>query len=159
MESIFELLPTYGDCCHMKPSENAAMQEIDMVKSDIVWQRFDSFLLEKTGAAANAAYRDKVRKNLAEQRRLVDLPMPANVKVHAVVSKAVDRTLIQFQGGKHTYGKPSWGVSLNAGDGTVPAISAIGHVPQGNLIWSTRDHQFIFDDDSIWPRLRAILSR
>jgi pimeloyl-ACP methyl ester carboxylesterase len=159
MDSIYELLPTYGDCCHMKASENDPMQEVDMIKTELVWQRFDSFLLEKTGAAANPAFRERVRRNLAEQRRLVDLPMPANVRFYAVVSKAVERTLVQFQGGKHRIGKPAWGVAINAGDGTVPIVSALGHVPKDNLIWSSREHQFIFDDDAIWPRLKTILAQ
>lgn len=159
MDSIYELLPTYPDCCHMKTSENAPMQEVDMVKTEAVWQRFDSFLLEKAGAAANPAFRERVRKNLAEQRRLVDLAMPANVRFYAVVSKAVERTLVQFQGGKRGIGKPGWGVAINAGDGTVPIVSALGHAPKDNLIWSNREHQFIFDDDAIWPRLKTILAQ
>lgn len=157
MDSLYELLPTYPDCCHMKPDASAPMQEVNLIKTELVWQRFDNFLLEKTGAAANKAFRDRVRKNMAEQRRLVDLPMPANVRFYAVVGKSADRTLIQFQGGKRGVGKPVWGVGVNAGDGTVPAVSALGRVPEANLMWSNRDHQFIFEDDAVWPKLKMIL--
>lgn len=157
MDSLYELLPTYPDCCHMKSSETGPMQEVNLITTELVWQRFDNLLLEKTGAAANKAFRDRVRKNMAEQRRLVDLSMPPNVRVHAVVSKSAERTLIQFQGGKRGIGKPVWGVNANVGDGTVPIVSASGHVPEANLIWSSREHQFIFEDDAIWPKLRTIL--
>jgi hypothetical protein len=96
---------------------------------------------------------------MAEQRRLVDLPLPPNVRLTVVASDSSESTLVQFLGAKHGIGKPVWGVGRNQGDGTVPLVSAIGHASRDKVIMSNREHQFIFEDDSIWPRLRIILTQ
>jgi hypothetical protein len=98
-----------------------------------------------------------MRRNMVELRRMVDLPMPPNVRFHVVMSSAVEDTLIQFLGAKRGVGKPVWGVGKYAGDGTVAAISALGRSAKENVIESKREHQFIYEDDAIWPRLRTIL--
>jgi len=157
MDSIYELLPTYPDCCHGRLSDKEQMRAFSMVGEDAVWERFDLFLKDKTGAPSNPQFLQHVRANLAEQRRLVDLPMPANVRLYAVVSKSAPTTLVQFQGAKIGFRQHVWGIGKNAGDGTVPAISALGHVSAGNIIWSAREHQLIFADNAIWGRLKAIL--
>lgn len=157
MDSIYELLPTYADCCYTRVSNTAPMQEFSLAGSELVWDRFNLFLKGKTGAPAASGYLDRVRRNLVEQRRLVDLPMPPNVRFNVVVSEAVEDTLIQFLGAKRGVGKPVWGIGKFAGDGTVPVVSALGHAPRANAILSKHEHQSIFDDESIWPRLQAIL--
>ena len=159
MDSIYELLPTYGDCCHIRETESGPMTEISLLSNELVWQRFNLLMREKTRAAANAEFLARTRKNMVEQRRLVDLPMPPNVRLTVVASDSSESTLVQFLGAKQGIGKPVWGVGRNAGDGTVPLVSAIGHVARDKVIMSNREHQFIFDDDSIWPRLRAILTQ
>lgn len=159
MDSIYELLPTYGDCCHIRETESGPMIEINLLSNDLVWQRFNLLMREKTRTAENAQFLARIRKNMAEQRRLVDLPMPPNVRLTVVASDSSESTLVQFLGAKQGIGKPVWGVGRNQGDGTVPLVSAIGHAPKDRVIMSGRDHQFIFDDDSIWPRLRAILAQ
>lgn len=156
MDSIYELMPTYPDCCHARMTENGPMQPIDFT-SDVLWQRFDLLMKEKAGAPTVPGFLARVRANIAEQRRLVDLPMPANVRLYAVVSDGAESTLIQFLGAKRGIGKPVWGVGKFAGDGTVPTVSAIGHVPAANVIPSKLEHQFIFADPAIWPRLASIL--
>ena len=157
MDSIYELLPTYGDCCYTRASESAPMQEFTLATSDVAWNRFGLFLKEKSGAPANRAYLAKMRANVAELRRLVDLPFPPSVRVSAVVSEAVENTPIQFLGAKRGIGKPVWGIGKFAGDGTVAKISAMGHVNPANVIWSRQEHGLIFEDDQIWPRLGALL--
>lgn len=157
MESIYELLPTYPDCCHMRASDSAPMQEINLLANDLIWQRFDMFLKEKSGAPANAAFIARVRKNATEQRRLVDAPMPATVRFFVVVSRSSDSTLVQFQGAKRGVGKPVWGVGKNVGDGTVAQISALGYAPKDRVIISNGDHQYIFEDEAIWSPLKTIL--
>ena len=157
MESIYELLPTYPDCCHTRTSDSAPMQEINLLTNDLIWQRFDMFLKDKSGAPANAAFLSRVRKNMAEQRRLVDAPMPANVRLYVVVSRSSESTLIQFQGAKRGVGKPVWGIGKNVGDGTVAQISALGYAPKDRVIMSNGDHQYIFEDEAIWGPLKTIL--
>jgi pimeloyl-ACP methyl ester carboxylesterase len=157
MDSIYELLPTYYDCCYTRASDSAPMQQINLAGSDLAWERFNMFLKGKTGAPAAPGFLDRMRRNIVDLRRLVDLPMPPNVRFHVVVSTAVEDTLIQFLGAKRGVGKPVWGVGKFAGDGTVATISALGRAAKENVIESKREHQFIFDDDSIWPKLRAIL--
>jgi pimeloyl-ACP methyl ester carboxylesterase len=159
MESMFELLPTYGDCCHMKFEENGPMTDIDLIRNDLVWQRFGAFLKDKTGAPSSPGYLDRMRRNLTAQRKLVDQHFPANVRAHAVVSASEELTLVQIQGAKNGFRKHVWGVAKKAGDGTVAAVSARGFVPKENIIVSNREHQFIFEDNAIWPRLKTILAR
>ncbi len=159
MDSIYELLPTYGDCCHIRETESGPMTEISLLSSDLVWQRFNLLMREKTRAAGNAEFQARTRRNMVEQRRLVDLPMPPNVRLTVVASDSSESTLVQFLGAKQGIGKPVWGVGRNQGDGTVPLVSAIGHAPKDKVIMSNREHQFIFEDDSIWPRLRTILTQ
>ncbi len=159
MDSIYELLPTYGDCCHIRETESGPMTEISLLSNDLVWQRFNLLMREKTRVSENAEFLARTRKNMAEQRRLVDLPLPPNVRLTVVASDSSESTLVQFLGAKHGIGKPVWGVGRNQGDGTVPLVSAIGHAPKDKVIMSNREHQFIFEDDSIWPRLRTILTQ
>lgn len=159
LESIYELLPTYPDCCHMRAEESGPMTEFSFLGSDLVWERFNLLLVEKTRARAQAAFVSRVRKNMAEQRQLVDRPLPPNVRLTVVVNDTAESTLVQFLGARRGVGKPAWGVARNAGDGTVPLVSAIGHAPADRIIRSGRDHGFIFDDDAIWPSLRSLLQR
>ncbi len=157
MDSIYELMPTYGDCCYTRATESAPMQEFSLTSSEMVWDRFGLFLKDKSGAPANRAYLTKMRSNLAELRRLVDQPYPASVRFVAVVSESAESTPIQFLGAKRGIGKPVWGIGKFAGDGTVPKISAMGHVNPANVIWSRQEHGLIFEDDQVWPRLAALL--
>ena len=94
---------------------------------------------------------------MAEQRRLVDAPMPANVRLYVVVSRSSESTLIQFQGARRGVGKPVWGIGKNVGDGTVAQISALGYAPKDRVIMSNGDHQYIFEDEAIWGPLKTIL--
>lgn len=157
MDSIYELLPTYGDCCYTRAAESGPMQEFSLVSSELVWDRFGLFLKDKSGAPANRAYLTKMRATLAELRRLVDQPYPANVRFVAVAGESAESTPIQFLGAKRGIGKPVWGIGKFAGDGTVPKISAMGQVAPANVIWSRREHGLIFEDDQIWARLAALL--
>jgi len=156
MDSIYELLPTYHDCCYTRVSATAPMQPFTLATSDVAWDRFGLFLKEKSGAPANRAYLARMRANLVELRRLIDLPYPPNVRVVAVVSEAAENTPIQFLGAKRGIGKPVWGIGKFAGDGTVAKVSALGHINPANVIWSRREHGLIFEDDQIWPRLAAL---
>jgi len=157
MDSVYELMPTYGDCCYTRASESAPLQEFSLTSSDLVWNRFGLFLKEKSGAPTNPAYLARMRANIAELRRLVDLPLPANVRLQVVVSEAAESTMIQFLGAKRGIGKPVWGIGKFAGDGTVPKISAMGRADPASVIWSRQEHGLIFEDDQIWPRLAAVL--
>lgn len=159
MDSIYELLPTYGDCCYIRETETAPLTEMSFLSNELVWQRFNLLMQEKAKGAASVEFLARVRRNLAEQRRLVDLPMPANVRFTVVAGDSAESTLIQFLGAKRGIGKPVWGVGQNQGDGTVPLISAVGNAPRDRVILSKRDHQFLFEDDAIWPQLRTILSQ
>jgi len=157
MDSIYELLPTYGDCCFMRATESAPMQEFTLATGDLAWDRFGLFLKEKSGAPANRDYLARMRANVTELRRLVDLPYPPSVRFVAVVSEAAESTPIQFLGAKRGIGKPVWGIGKFAGDGTVAKVSAMGHVNPANVIWSRQEHGLLFEDDAIWSRLAALL--
>lgn len=157
MDSVYELLPTYGDCCYTRASDTAPLQEINLTDSDLIWNRFGLLLKEKSGAPANPAYMARMRANVIELRRLVDQPFPANVRFQVVASEAAESTMIQFLGAKRGVGKPVWGIGKFAGDGTVPKISALGRADPATVIWSRQEHGLIFEDDAIWPRLAALL--
>lgn len=159
LDSIYELLPTYPDCCHMRTDESGPMTEINLLASDLAWQRFNLVMRDKIGPASNPQFQARVRQNMAEQRRLVDQKLPPNVRLTVVVSDTAESTLVQFLGAKRGLGQPVWGVGKNMGDGTVPLISALGHAPKDRVIMSARDHQFIFDDDAIWPKLQPLLAQ
>ncbi len=157
LDSIYELLPTYPDCCHMRMDASGPMAEVNLLSSDLAWERFNLVMREKAGNATKPEFQARVRRNMVEQRRLVDLPLPPNVRLTVVANDTAEVTLVQFLGAKRGLGQPVWGVGKNMGDGTVPLVSALGHAARDRVVMSQRDHQFIFDDDAIWPKLRPLL--
>lgn len=157
MESIFELMPTYGDCCYTRASDNAPLEEFSLTGSDMMWDRFAMYLKQKAGAPMRAGYLPRMRANIVELRRLVDQPLPATVRFHVVASQSAENTMIQFLGAKRGIGNPVWGIGKFAGDGTVPKISALARVDPATVMWSHQEHGLIFNDDAIWPGMAAAL--
>lgn len=164
-DSVFEMLPTYADCC-FAPTPDAMRQlpvdvanralwnPVDMMQADF-WATADNYLKEKMRGARRERL-PQIAERVKTLKRLAAAPLPAGVRHIAVVSEAHD-TLHTGYFMARGVGKPLWGVMSKSGDGTVPIESATGGPPAAMVIKSSKEHQFIFDDDAAWTQVRAVI--
>jgi pimeloyl-ACP methyl ester carboxylesterase len=157
MESVYELMPYYKDCCYRIPPGGAQLEAVDLTNPR-VWEDFNLYLEKRIGGAG---LEQRVADSFARHndlRALVNRPLPPGVRAVAVVSRASNDTLLRAGVNARGPGKHIWEVQANAGDGTVALASALGTLPKNaDIIISPREHRTLFDDDGVWAKLGPIL--
>lgn len=148
--SIYELLPTYENCCILGGPEDKDRTPVDVT---------DFQTWEKLGWLSSIPNRiDLVKKSLARTRDLADLisqPIPPSVRTYMIVGDLFQTTARVYL---NKDGSPKEWVPYNRGDGTVPLRSAMAN-SEDNAEAAIQRHGTIFNDDHVRVRLKYLLTR
>ncbi len=153
-ESIYELLPTYGNCCFVRLGNY--LEPFDPA-DPLAWQDYSWLIPEPVRDDHTLSVMKRSLNQLQRIRTVMSKEPPANVEFHALVNGELWDTETQVALHWDSLGRHE--PLCGGGDGTVPALSQYNDIPADRFIHSPREHSAIFNDDRVWLRLGEILAR
>jgi pimeloyl-ACP methyl ester carboxylesterase len=153
--SIYQLLPTYADCCAFGP-KGGAVNYVDILDPE-VWQRFSWLPADlKVGRRARAmgAYLQEARLLKQLMRSPISVDPEASARIHFIGNGFLDTWSRVF------FDEQTGAISetiLRPGDGTVLLFSATNGNPSQVQV-SRKEHALIFMGDEPELVIKAVLS-